>query len=831
MDPLLHLQEYLDTTSRWTVFKDIVFYYFLVSNVFIPFLYFIISPKRQRKVQKKLWDFIVLTLFHNSTQHELDKLRKTLAEKLIVNDPKIHIYHSLPKIGMSHKQVMEYMKEQCDVVDKGYAKVENGRVSGAVYHGGKELINLQSQVYELYCVSNQLHPDCFMSLRNIESEVVEMVLRLFTMSRAKKASTNRTTTNISTRNISTRNISTPNISTPNISTPNISTPNISTPNICTPNISTPNISTPNISTPNICTPNISTPNITTPNISTPNISTPNISTPNITTPNISTPIEKPNISTPIEKPNISTPTIDPGSSTLNVGKPNSDDLDTTTLKNVSPEIHISAGKQSDAEKPSVRASEIEKPTIETSNGENSDAPVPDFENPASVPANEHSINPHSANSNADSLNEKHMTDTVQSNTPLSKPKTSKSLLFQLKSVFRTQLHTGDYAYCGTTSSGGTESILLACLSARNFFLKRHLVTPTQLPQLIIPETAHAAFYKAAEYFHMELVVVPVRAEMGYRVDARDVARCVTSKTAMIVGSAPNFPHGIVDDIQGLSRIAIKWDIPLHVDCCLGSLLMPFYAETKGYEPFDFSVPGVTSISCDTHKYGYTPKGSSVIMYKYEVLRSAQYYIQTEWSGGLYGSPTLQGSRPGALVANCFSTLLNFGENGYRESFKRISSTVMEVAQFVRKDPLVSKYLEVIGDPKICVVAFKCKTGNGKFFNESDIYMIGDVLQNKFDYHLSSLQHPAALHYAITYLASSRENVASFMEALKQSVEIVVAEAKQNVINSAKDTTKKKKTDADTAQLYGVAGSIKTNGVAGKIVESFLDTMYKPVPNT
>lgn len=194
---------------------------------------------------------------------------------------------------------------------------------------------------------------------------------------------------------------------------------------------------------------------------------------------------------------------------------------------------------------------------------------------------------------------------------------------------------------GVSTSGGTESILMACYSARQ---KAYVERGVTEPEMILPETAHTAFRKAGDYFKIKIHLVPCPAPT-YQVDIHRVSRLVNSNTILLVGSAPNFPHGIMDDISALSKLALKRRLPLHVDCCLGSFLVPFL-EKAGFETeqFDFRLKGVTSISCDTHKYGFAPKGNSTVLYRTQELRTYQYFVSPDWSGGVYASPGIAGDR-------------------------------------------------------------------------------------------------------------------------------------------------------------------------------------------
>ncbi len=354
--------------------------------------------------------------------------------------------------------------------------------------------------------------------------------------------------------------------------------------------------------------------------------------------------------------------------------------------------------------------------------------------------------------------------------------------------------------CGTTSSGGTESLLLTCLAAKMYGKKFKGITE---PEIIAPESIHAGVDKACYYFNIKLHKVPL--DKDYKADLRYVKRLINGNTVLLTGSAPNFPHGIVDDIEGLSKLAVKYNIPLHVDCCLGSFIVS-YMERAGlaqklanFPKFDFRLPGVTSISCDTHKYGFAPKGSSIIMYRNPVLRACQYYITTEWCGGLYGSPTLSGSRPGALMAGCWATMVKLGDEGYKQTCRDI----VGAAQYFKKQ-LIANFpeLQVVGDPILSVIAFKSDL--------VDVYDLNDALGKK-GWHLSALQSPPALHIAFTVLS------ARIVDKLVNDLREVVDEMKAKGSKAA---------TGDTAQVYGTAGSVSTTGVVDRLIEGFIDTLYK-----
>jgi sphinganine-1-phosphate aldolase len=188
---------------------------------------------------------------------------------------------------------------------------------------------------------------------------------------------------------------------------------------------------------------------------------------------------------------------------------------------------------------------------------------------------------------------------------------------------------------GTVTSGGTESIIMAMKSYRDR-------AGISKPQMVIPDSAHVAFDKAAAYFGYEQVRVPVGVDFAADVDA--MANAVTKRTVVVAASTPGFPHGIIDPIPELSEMARERGVGFHTDACLGGFVLP-WAERLGYDIplFDFRLPGVTSMSADTHKYGYAAKGTSVVLYRGRELRRHQFYVATEWPGGLYYSPLSQGA--------------------------------------------------------------------------------------------------------------------------------------------------------------------------------------------
>ena len=352
---------------------------------------------------------------------------------------------------------------------------------------------------------------------------------------------------------------------------------------------------------------------------------------------------------------------------------------------------------------------------------------------------------------------------------------------------------GDRETCGTVTSGGTESILLAMKTYRDWARETKKI---KKPEMVLPATAHAAFDKAAQYFHIKPVRVPVGPDMRADVDA--TRQAITKNTIVIVGSAPTFPHGVVDPIAELSELARERDIGFHTDACLGGFVLP-WAEKLGYNvpPFDFRLPGVTSISADTHKYGYAAKGTSVVLYRTPELRRYQYYTIADWPGGLYASPTFAGSRPGALSAVCWAALVSMGEQGYLDATRRILETAAHIRAGIQAIP----ELYVLGDP-LWVIAFGSR--------ELDIYQVMEAMSRR-GWSLNGLHHPPCVHICVT-LRHTQPGVAQrFLDDLRTAVKHVKMHPRER---------------GGTAPVYGMAASMPFKGLVNDILKRYLDLLYK-----
>ncbi|NOZ87894.1 MAG: aminotransferase class V-fold PLP-dependent enzyme [Deltaproteobacteria bacterium] len=347
--------------------------------------------------------------------------------------------------------------------------------------------------------------------------------------------------------------------------------------------------------------------------------------------------------------------------------------------------------------------------------------------------------------------------------------------------------------CGTVTSGGTESILLAMKTYRD---KARVERKITKPEIVIPVTAHAAFDKAGQYFGIKVVKVPV--DQNSRADVKMVKKAITRRTIAVVGSAPSFPHGAIDPISEMSELARKRGIGFHTDACLGGFVLP-WAERLGYPVpvFDFRLPGVTSMSADTHKYGYAAKGTSVVLYRDSYLRRYQYFTTTDWPGGLYFSPTFAGSRPGALSAVCWATMVSMGEKGYLEATRKIMTVADKIKEGIASIP----ELQIVGEP-LWVIAFKSDL--------LDIYQVLDFMSKK-GWSLNGLHRPPCVHFCVTLRHTGKGVAERFLLDLRQVVEEV------KTMPASK---------SGLAPVYGMAATMPIRSLVGELLKKYIDILYR-----
>jgi glutamate/tyrosine decarboxylase-like PLP-dependent enzyme len=317
-----------------------------------------------------------------------------------------------------------------------------------------------------------------------------------------------------------------------------------------------------------------------------------------------------------------------------------------------------------------------------------------------------------------------------------------------------EILNGTEEVCGVVTSGGTESCLMAVKTYRDMARDQRGV---KKPEMIIPETAHVAWFKASEYFGVKIRLVPLLDDLTPNL--RKLRRMINRNTVMILGSAPEYPHGTIDPIEEMGAIAQKRGIPLHVDACVGGFILPFM-EMNGetLPPWDYRVPGVTSISADIHKYGYAAKGASTITYRNLDYLRYQMFVYQNWSGGIFASSALLGTRPGGAYAAAWAVMQYFGKEGYRQLADETLQAVNRLKSGIGEIP----ELEIMGSPKGPLFAFKSNSA------AVNIYAVGDQMDAR-GWQVNRNQYPAGLHAMVTaqhlqvvdqYLADLRAAVAT-----------------------------------------------------------------------
>lgn len=353
------------------------------------------------------------------------------------------------------------------------------------------------------------------------------------------------------------------------------------------------------------------------------------------------------------------------------------------------------------------------------------------------------------------------------------------------------LLSGDDDVQGTMTSGGTESIMMAIKSAREFGRK---VKGIKRPHVIVPASAHPAFDKAVHYFDVDYDHAPLMAD--FRVDVAAMEKLIRPETVLLVGSAPAYPQGVIDDITAIAALAKKKDLLCHVDACLGGFFLPFARKLgRQLAPFDFAVEGVTSMSADLHKYGYAAKGASVVLYRNGALRRHQFFTYAGWNGGLYASPSFCGTRPGGAIAAAWAVMHHLGEEGYLTRAKSILESTNQMQDAIR-----AMGLKVLGDPVGGVFAFNSDTVN--------VYELGDAMDAR-GWKLDRQMNPPALHVMVTP-AHAGPVLEKFLADLKD------AHSKLAAGEPAPD---------GSAAMYGMVGTIPDRAQVDEFLNEFLDGLF------
>ena len=337
------------------------------------------------------------------------------------------------------------------------------------------------------------------------------------------------------------------------------------------------------------------------------------------------------------------------------------------------------------------------------------------------------------------------------------------------------MFNGDSNTCGNVTSGGTESILLAVYTYREWGRMKYGIVR---PNIVAFTSVHPAFDKACHYFGITLRKVSSLNWMKMRIDWN---------TVCVVGSAPTYGYGIIDPIEEIAKHCLYRKVPFHVDCCMGGFLMPFIESN----PVSFTTKGVTSISADSHKYGNCFKGSSILLFSSWEFKQHQHFIKTDWEGGMYATPTLLGSKNGALIATTWASMLLMGKRKY----KQIALTIKHHLNTIKSTFENSKDIEIIGTPLLNIIAFRSKS--------IDIYKVVSYMK---DWNLSVLTNPPAFHFCITSL-HNHESIEKFNKDLLNAIKLTKNNANEKLTG--------------TLAIYGSAAKIENSLFTRDVVNQYV----------
>jgi sphinganine-1-phosphate aldolase len=391
---------------------------------------------------------------------------------------------------------------------------------------------------------------------------------------------------------------------------------------------------------------------------------------------------------------------------------------------------------------------------------------------------------------------------------------------------------GDVNVVGSATSGGTESIIMSVLVAREIARDKNF--QDFKPELVLPVTAHPAFLKACHYLNIKPRIIPVREDK--RADVDKMEEAINNNTIMLVASAPCFPFGVVDPVEQISTMAEKRKILCHVDACMGGFMLPFMKEYS-VPPFDFSLPGVTSVSLDAHKFGYAMKGVSIILYRNPEMRKKQFFVYSDWPGGIFASTAMLGSRSGGPLAGAWAMMKYLGKEGYREVAKKVMDATRKVKSAVEEIP----GLKIISNPDMSILAIASE--------HQDIFSIGDMLEEK-GWHLDRQQIPDSLHLTISWgnVSAMDDFIHDLHEVMSPAGKLRNESKMSNLVVrvtkrasemlpgktigrlammfSGKTNKKTKSHAPRQAALYGLTGSLTSRTKVTEAILEMMDEMYR-----
>lgn len=381
--------------------------------------------------------------------------------------------------------------------------------------------------------------------------------------------------------------------------------------------------------------------------------------------------------------------------------------------------------------------------------------------------------------------------------------------FENELVAMAAVHVGgDEEVVGSFTSGGTESILLAVKAARD--RARKLRPEIDSPNLVMPDTAHAAFHKAGHYLGVDVVTVAVDSET-FAADVEAMAEAITDDTILLVASAPSYAHGVVDPVEALGRLAEECGLLLHVDACIGGFLLPWFRRLgEPVAAFGFDVAGVTSLSMDLHKYAYADKGASLVLYRDKELRRFQIFSCARWPGYSVVNTTVASTKPAGPLAAAWAVMHFLGQDGYLEMARGQLAGTRTLVEHVEAHP----DLQLLGQPQMCLAAFTSDTVN-LFEVVDEMRVRGWYIQPQLTYGDS----PANIHLSIG--ASNVPQMDAMLADLDDSIET----AKQAVASGLADAIRGMFSSLEPSQLdpsvfeqlLGMAG-MSGDALPGKMAE-------------
>ena len=358
------------------------------------------------------------------------------------------------------------------------------------------------------------------------------------------------------------------------------------------------------------------------------------------------------------------------------------------------------------------------------------------------------------------------------------------------------LSGGDDEAVGNLTSGGTESIFMALKAARDW--ARHTYPEIKKPEMVVPVSAHPAWNKAAHYLGMKIIMTPLTDD--FRADVAAMKDAISENTVILGATAVTYPQGMVDPVEEIAAMAKNRNLWLHVDACLGGLMLPFLKRLGHDIPaYNFSLPGVASLSADIHKYAYTPKGVSAVIYRNRDLRKFQIFAYADWSGGVYATPCLAGGRPGGNIAAAWAVFHYLGEDGFLALAKKTAEATALLVEGINSIP----QLYVLGNPDATVFAFSS--------NEINIYELAVKMAAR-GWHMDSQQLPPSLHMTVSpiHLAVAKRFLADLRRVIPEVPRADSSDLSQQ------------------AAMYAMLNTLPDRSMAREFVVDYINNLYSVV---